>query len=40
MNFIAESRGFVRTGSYFVLDEDLKLIKSTEWMLSGINDYI
>jgi len=42
MNFIAESRGFVRTGSYFVLDEgsDLKLIKSTEWMLSDINDYI
>ena len=42
MNFIAESRGFVRTGSYFGLDEgsDLKLIKSTEWMLSDINDYI
>jgi len=42
INFVAESRGFVRTGSYFVLDEgaDLKLIKSTEWMLSDINDYI
>jgi len=42
MNFVAESRGFVRTGSYFVLDEgsDLKLIKSTEWILSDINDYI
>jgi O-antigen chain-terminating methyltransferase len=42
LHFIAESRGFVRTGSYFVLDEgsDLKLIKSTEWMLSDINDYI
>ena len=42
LHFIAESRGFVRTGSYFVLDEgsDLKLIKSTEWMLSDIHDYI
>jgi O-antigen chain-terminating methyltransferase len=42
LHFIAESRGFVRTGSYFVLDEglDLKLIKSTEWILSDINDYI
>lgn len=42
LNFIAESRGFVRTGSYFVLDEgtDLKLIKSTEWRLNDINDYI
>ena len=42
MNFVAESRGFVRTGSYFVLDEgsDLRLIKSTEWMLNDINDYI
>ena len=42
MNFVAESRGFVRTGSYFVLDEgsDLKLIKSTEWILSDIHDYI
>jgi len=42
INFVAESRGFVRTGSYFVLDEgsDLKLIKSTEWILNDINDYI
>jgi len=42
MSFVAESRGFVRTGSYFVLDEGpgLKLIKSTEWMLNDINDYI
>ena len=42
MNFVAESRGFVRTGSYFVLDEgsDLRLIKSTEWKLNDINDYI
>jgi len=42
LNFIAESRGFIRTGSYFVLDEgkDLKLIKSTEWKLNDINDYI
>jgi SAM-dependent methyltransferase len=42
INFVAESRGFVRTGSYFVLDEgaDLKLIRSTEWILNDINDYI
>ena len=42
LHFIAESRGFVHTGSYFVLDEGsgLKLIKSTEWMLNDINDYI
>jgi len=42
MNFIAGSRGFVRTGSYFVLDEgaDLKLIKSTEWKLNDIHDYV
>jgi hypothetical protein len=42
MNFVAESRGFVRTGSYFVLDEgaDLKLIKSTEWRLNDIHDYV
>jgi hypothetical protein len=32
----------VCTGSYFVLDEgsEMKLIKSTEWMLSDLNDYI
>ena len=42
LNFVAESRGFVRTGSYFVFNEgsDLRLIKSTEWMLNDINDYI
>ena len=42
LHFVAQDRGFVRTGSYFVLDEgsDLRLIKSTEWMLSDINDYI
>jgi len=42
LNFIAESRGFIRTGSYFVLDEgkDLKLIKSTEWKLNDLDDYV
>jgi len=42
LRFIAESRGFVGAGSYFVLDEgpSLKLIQSTEWALNDINDYI
>jgi SAM-dependent methyltransferase len=42
LHFVAQDRGFVLTGSYFVLDEgsELKLIKSTEWKLNDINDYI
>ena len=42
VNFIAENRGFVRTGSYFVSDAgaDVTLIKSTEWKLDDIHDYI
>ena len=42
VNFIAENRGFVRTGSYFVSDagSDGTLIKSTDWKLDDINDYI
>ncbi len=42
VNFIAENRGFVRTGSYFVSEagSDGRLIKSTDWKLDDINDYI
>jgi O-antigen chain-terminating methyltransferase len=42
VNFIAENRGFVRTGAYFVSDAgaDGALIKSTDWKLDDINDYI
>jgi len=42
VNFIAESRGFLRTGAYFVLGEgsEAKLIPSKEWALNDINDYI
>jgi 2-polyprenyl-3-methyl-5-hydroxy-6-metoxy-1,4-benzoquinol methylase len=42
INFIAENRGFVSTGSYFVSDAGLEgtLIKSTDWKLDDINDYI
>jgi 2-polyprenyl-3-methyl-5-hydroxy-6-metoxy-1,4-benzoquinol methylase len=42
VHFIAENRGFMRTGSYFVSDEGAKLtlIKSTQWKLNDINDYI
>ncbi len=42
VNFIAENRGFVRTGSYFVSGDgsDGTLIKSTDWKLDDINDYI
>jgi 2-polyprenyl-3-methyl-5-hydroxy-6-metoxy-1,4-benzoquinol methylase len=42
VNFIAETRGFVRTGSYFVSDAgpDGTLIKSTDWKLDDIHDYI
>jgi len=40
--FIAESRGFLHTGSYFVSCEgsDSILIPSTEWPLNDLNDYI
>lgn len=42
INFIAEFRGFVNTGSFFVSDagSDRTLIKSTEWKLDDISDYI
>jgi len=42
VDFLAENRGFVRTGAYFVVDEgrDLTLIKSTDWPLNDITDYI
>jgi len=42
VNFIAENRGFVRTGSYFVSNAgpDVTLIKSTEWKLDDIFDYV
>jgi 2-polyprenyl-3-methyl-5-hydroxy-6-metoxy-1,4-benzoquinol methylase len=42
VNFIAESRGFLRTGSFFVSVEGPvpKLIPSNEWVLNEIDDYI
>lgn len=42
VNFVAENRGFVRTGSYFVSDAgpDGTLIRSTDWKLDDIHDYI
>lgn len=42
VNFIAEYRGFVRAGSYFVSDAGPAgtLIRSTDWKLDDINDYI
>ncbi len=42
VNFIAENRGFVRTGSYFVSDAGPEgaLVKSTEWKLDDIFDYL
>lgn len=42
VNFIAENRGFVRTGSYFVSDAGPggTLIKSTGWKLDDIYHYM
>jgi 2-polyprenyl-3-methyl-5-hydroxy-6-metoxy-1,4-benzoquinol methylase len=42
INFIAEDRGFVRTGSYFVFDNgsERMLMKSTDWKLDDMNDYL
>jgi O-antigen chain-terminating methyltransferase len=44
MSFVAQNRGFIKTGSYFVMNEEeagtLKLIRSEDWPLNDVNDYI
>lgn len=42
VRFIAENRGFVRAGAYFVSDGGAEgtFIKSTDWRLNDIGDYI
>jgi O-antigen chain-terminating methyltransferase len=42
INFLAELRGFVKTGSYFIdrTNDKVRLIRSTEWKLNNLNDYL
>ena len=41
-NFLLEMRGFIKTGAYFIDERPtgLRLMKSSEWKLNDLNDYI